>query len=222
MAEKYAAGWEAAYAQNDTEGLWSEEAIPCVGQVVAFLHSAGVQTVVDVGCGDGRNLEKLTEAGFRTVGIDLAPSALARAVKRLRGRALLFRGDAITLDILPDRSVDAITCLDVFGQVADSIQMLNSFRRVLVPGGIVALNAFTPDDSEYGQGVEVGHHRYEYLGTLFKFFDETEIKALFSGWRLHSFEKQSWLDPPHGDFRPYVHRHDNWVVIASPPEGEES
>jgi SAM-dependent methyltransferase len=216
LTEDYATGWEAAYAGHEAEGLWSEEAIPCLSQIITQLRARGTRTVVDVGCGDGRNLEILADAGFLAAGVDLSPSALARAVHRLHGRALLLLGDATMLELLPDRSLDAITCLDVFGQISDTARMLSSFARVLADDGLVAVNAFTPEDSEYGRGVPAGHHRFEYKGTLFRFFDEPEIRELFTGWRLHSFERQSWIDPPHGAFRPYEHRHDNWVVMASP------
>ena len=46
-------------------------------------HCAGAETVLELGCGDGRVIEELCAAGHRCVGVDLDPAMLDRAKARL-------------------------------------------------------------------------------------------------------------------------------------------
>jgi SAM-dependent methyltransferase len=210
-------GWELAYQQQQSDGpLWQEEPIPILAEVAKELTERGVTTVVDLGCGDGRNLAALVDAGLTGIGIDIAPTGLANARRVIQQRAFLLRADATDTG-LTEASVDAVTCFDVFGQIADPSDLIREARRILVPGGVFATNAFTPEDETYGQGELIGPHTFAYKDTLFRYYDEAGIRALFADWEIHELHRRSWDDPPHGDFRPYPHRHDNWIVYATRP-----
>ena len=79
-----------------------------------------MKTVIDVGCGDGRNLCALVRAGFICAGIDLSSTALARAHDRLTAQAqsaFLIQADASHLP-LASGTIDCMTAFDVFGQIA--------------------------------------------------------------------------------------------------------
>lgn len=215
VTEQFDGGWEEAYAQHEASSLWSDDAIPCVAAAIDELTRRQSRTVLDIGCGDGRNLQRLVAAGFVCTGLDVSPTGLRRAADRLAGSAFLVHGDATSLEMFPDSSIDAITCFDVAGQIPDTKAMISSFALALRPGGVAILNAFTPQDSEYGNGTPIGRHTFSYKSTLFRFFEEEDIRLLFDGWEISKLYRQSWVDPPHGEFRPYEHTHDNWIVIAS-------
>jgi SAM-dependent methyltransferase len=214
----YGKGWEEAYASHSASSLWSDEPVPCLNSAVAELSRQGIRTVLDLGCGDGRNLVHLADAGFAVVGIDLSATALSRAAVRLGGRAVLVRSDIGSLREIPDSSVQAITCFDVFGEIEDLPGMLENFARVLVPGGMLAFNAYTVADDLYHEGTAVAEDTVEYRGIMCRFFTADALRALLSGWHIRSWHQQSWDDPPHGDFRPHEHHHDNWVVMAELPD----
>lgn len=208
-------GWEKAY-QEQTEGpLWQEDPIPVIPQALEALRKQSVRTVVDLGCGDGRNLAALAGAGFNALGVDIAPTGLAHARRVVGARSFLLRADATSLPLVDD-SVDAVTCFDVFGQIKDPTDLIAEARRIVTPDGLFVTNAFTLDDETYGEGEEIAPHTFAYKDTLFRYYEEAEIKALFEDWHVHEIDRVSWDDPPHGDFRPYPHRHDNWVVYATP------
>lgn len=215
----YQDGWEQAYAKHAATSLWSDEPVPCLGDTIAELSRRDTRTVLDLGCGDGRNLVRLVDAGFAAAGVDISATALARAADRLAGRALLMRSDVGFLREIPDGSVQAITCFDVFGEIEDVARMLDNFARVLVPGGILSFNAYTPADDLYHEGTRITDDTVEYRGIMCRFFAEDALRELLAGWRIQSWQQQSWIDPPHGEFRPHEHRHDNWVVMAEPPDG---
>jgi SAM-dependent methyltransferase len=208
-------GWEHAYAQQHGGGpLWQENPIPILDNVIAELQGRRVQTVVDVGCGDGRNVAALIDAGLTCLGVDISPTGLARARRAVRQRGFLVRADATNMPLVTG-SVDAVTCFDVFGQVEDPGALIAEAGRVLAAGGLFVVNAFTYEDSEYGQGEQIGPHTFAYRDTLFRFYDEATLRALFNGWEVLGVDRVSWEDPPHGEFRPYWHTHDNWVLYAT-------
>jgi len=211
------AGWEAAYATH-TGTLWQDEPIAILPETLALIQQLKLRTVLDIGCGDGRNLLPLAAAGLGCVGLDLSGTALHRAYERLRESgqaAILLEGDASVLP-LPTGTIEAVTCFDVFGQLPDPARVVAEFHRVLVPGGLLALNAFTPGDSEFGVGQQISVRQFLYKNTLFRFFEEAELRDLLESFEFEilRFRKQSWIDPPHGDFRPYSHKHENWIVYA--------
>lgn len=212
-------GWESAYQQQSDGPLWQEDPIPVIPQAIKALQDRGSRTVVDLGCGDGRNLAALVDAGFTALGVDIAPTGLAHAKRVIRQRSFLLRADATDLPLI-DASVDAVTCFDVFGQIQDPTALIAEAGRLLAEGGIFVTNAFTPQDQTYGEGELIAPNTFAYKDTLFRYYTEEEIRALFAHWEIIALERISWDDPPHGDFRPYPHTHDNWIVFATPAAAE--
>ena len=94
-------GWEAAYAAHDESSLWQDDPSPVLSDVITTLAGRGTRTVVDIGCGDGRNLSALADAGFTCLGVDIAPRALARARRRLGARGFLLESDGGALRLTP-------------------------------------------------------------------------------------------------------------------------
>jgi SAM-dependent methyltransferase len=210
-------GWDAAYEENDDLQLWSEEPMPIVPDVVKLAHDRNLRLGVDLGCGDGRNLLALRKGGLELAGVDISARALQRADRLLRehgdGAILLF-ADACSLPF-PDATLDLVTALDVAGQVPDPRPLFEEARRVLRPGGLLVVNLFTPEDETCGEGEEVAPLTFRYRDTLFRYFEEAEIGDLFGeGWKL-DIGTATWMDPPHGSFRPAPHRHVNHVVKAT-------
>jgi ubiquinone/menaquinone biosynthesis C-methylase UbiE len=64
-------------------------------------------SVLDVGCGTGVHLEAFADAGARCVGLDLSPSMLDVARRRLGDRVELHLGDATSLSFA-DASFDLV------------------------------------------------------------------------------------------------------------------
>lgn len=111
-----------------------------------IIATAGLRgkRVVDAGCGDGFFSELLLEAGAAgVVALDTSPEFLDAAKKRLSS---LARGDVVEYVIgdvndLPcdDGSVDAILSAHSMQSYDDLAAVLAEFRRVLRPGGTLAV-----------------------------------------------------------------------------------
>ncbi|TLS44385.1 class I SAM-dependent methyltransferase [Streptomyces montanus] len=113
---------------------------------------------LDLGCGDGALARHLhNHLGYRTTGIDCAPSAIALATAT--GPAIADHPhcqvmDFVTDDLseLPDPAYAVITCRLVFRFITDKGAFLDRVRQLLVPGGtfwvVTELTARRADDDQ--------------------------------------------------------------------------
>ena len=112
-----------------------------------FVRSLGhAERVLDLGCGDGRLTAEL-DAGELTAA-DVSPVALERARRRLPdARIVELEPDAV----LPfdDGSFELVLCAETIEHVRDVQLLLSEIRRVLRPGGTLALT--TPATLPFGR-----------------------------------------------------------------------
>jgi ubiquinone/menaquinone biosynthesis C-methylase UbiE len=108
-----------------------------------FAHLAAGQRVLDLGCGDGAFSELISERfeNVELIAADVAEAALERARRRPR---LPDRVDLVLVPFdgdLPfaDNAFDVVWASEVIEHVADTGRWLSEVRRVLAPGGTLAL-----------------------------------------------------------------------------------
>lgn len=89
--------------------------------------------LLDAGCGDGWTLDQFKKAGYRSLaGIDLSEDKLGVA-RRLGGHEV--RRVFLPEIPFPDQSFDLIYCRHVFEHLLFPEKTLQSFFRILAPGG---------------------------------------------------------------------------------------
>jgi SAM-dependent methyltransferase len=120
------------------ENLMLQQWIPAMPDVRAHLERAC--EVADVGCGRGRAIIKLAQAFPRSryVGYDNFGPTVARATANAREAGVSDRVRFEERDVskgLP-AEFDVITTFDVVHDAVDPLQLLQSIRRALRPGGI--------------------------------------------------------------------------------------
>jgi SAM-dependent methyltransferase len=92
------------------------------------------ERVLDLGCGAGRFLCALTEAGVEAVGVEIAQAAVERARANAPGADVRLLEPDGSLP-LGHGEVDLVWCSEVLEHVADTAHLLLEARRVLRPGG---------------------------------------------------------------------------------------
>jgi ubiquinone/menaquinone biosynthesis C-methylase UbiE len=118
------------------------------GYLLPSLH-AGL-SLLDVGCGPGTITADLAArvAPGRVMGIDASAEVIARAATGRRdampGNVSFAVGDAYAVDAV-DGTFDVVHAHQVLQHLTDPVAALREWRRVLRPGGLLAVR-----DSDYG------------------------------------------------------------------------
>jgi len=112
-------------------------------QATKHLNLAAGSKVLDLGCGIGGAtfpLAKITGPGGLAVGVDISSAMIEEANGCCRGRAgIEFRiGEAGAIPY-PDKFFDAARCERVFLYLPDRLAAIHDMKRVVKPGGVVAL-----------------------------------------------------------------------------------
>ena len=101
-------------------------------------------TVLDAGCGKGRNLVYLLRSGYRVLGVDEDPTAIDTVQRLAREVAPhlssdCFRAEPIEAMTFPNEAADVVISSAVLHFARDETQfwdMLREMWRVLRPGGM--------------------------------------------------------------------------------------
>jgi len=105
-----------------------------------------VESVLDVGCGDGTLVRFLAEHVAReAIGIDIAGSTFSEERISEDGSSHLVEcveGDAHFMDSFTDNRFDAIVTVHTFHELSDPMAALREARRVLKPGGTILIADF--------------------------------------------------------------------------------
>jgi ubiquinone/menaquinone biosynthesis C-methylase UbiE len=150
--------------------------------------------ILDVGCGYGRTLKELSQAGFsHCVGIDFSAAMLARC-RSEAPEALLVRNDGDSLP-LKSESIDAILLFAFLTCIPNGERqkaLIDEARRVLRPRGLLYISdllintdernrkRYAAYEEKYGcygvfelpEGVVVRHHSQEWVAEIIRPFEQ--------------------------------------------------
>ncbi len=132
-------------------------------------------TILDAGCGTGKNSEYLESLGYTTAGIDFSEDAISFC--RLRGLDNVKFGSIADIPF-PDSTFDAVICMDVLGLLPDDLinQSIGEFRRVLKPGGTLIVHC---------AALEWLRSQHDEVSNLRRRFTRDQLALLFAGgWKV--------------------------------------
>lgn len=166
-----------------------------------FLN--GHKSVVDLGCGNGRNLLYLSkEYGLKGTGFDIAQSAIAQAKKAgvAEKLPLGFEVRSIVGELsFPDESQDIVLDMMVshFLNSEERKKLTEEVARILKPGGWFYLKTFLLDDDRHAKrlleehpGQEKGTYIHPEIRVAEHVSSQEEIVALLSPhFIIHKVQK---------------------------------
>lgn len=132
---------QAAHYDRFRERLLQGRAETVAALADALPASGG--TLVELGCGTGRNLAYLgarREQLWRAWGVDLSPSLLAQARQRAWPEVQWIEADATTWR--PPAPVDAVLCSYSLTMIPDWFAAVDNALAMLRPGGVFAVVDF--------------------------------------------------------------------------------
>jgi len=133
----FGAHYPVIYAHRD-----EDEAARCLAMLpgLAPFGVGGRTRILDLGCGDGRHLARLSEKGLEAVGMDLSMDLLRRAAGRAAGAGplRLVRGDMRRLPFRPGGFTAVMSLFTAFGYFSsrdENLQVVKEISRCLTVGG---------------------------------------------------------------------------------------
>ncbi|RLN01309.1 class I SAM-dependent methyltransferase [Haloarcula sp. Atlit-7R] len=124
-------------------------------EVESFVdESSSARTALDVGCGNGRHAELLTEIADRVVGLDASRALLQAATDRVGDSVTLLQGDATRLPLAAG-SVDLavyVATLHHLPSRSARRASLDELARVLAPGARALLSAWSTAHDRFDAG----------------------------------------------------------------------
>jgi SAM-dependent methyltransferase len=171
---------------------------------------AGIEPILELGCGGGRDSAVLSAAGHRVVGVDVSEKAIANARAAVPSCEFFCQDIRAPFPVARTNVVLASLSLHYFPW--DETQALvHRIRAALAPAGLLLCRLNATDDHHHGAS---GHPRLDenyYLvdGQPKRFFDQAAIEALFGAeWKVLHLE--------HRIVHRYEHPKALWELLAEP------
>jgi ubiquinone/menaquinone biosynthesis C-methylase UbiE len=118
--------------------------------VLSYLKPSVNETILEIGCGNGRDLVLIAKSCKNIAGIDYSPEMVAQAAKKILHysieNATVAYGNATDLKF-DDASFDKVLCSEVVEHIPDWEQAIKEISRVLKPGGKLVLS--TPNNRSF-------------------------------------------------------------------------
>lgn len=164
----------------------------------AALIDACDTPILDLGCGSGNDTLYLLRKGKQVYAVDQSENAIRNITKNFPEVA-----EAKVMNMLdgidyPDNTFDIVIAdlsLHYF-DASTTHRILSDIRRILRPGGhlLVRVNSIKDVNHGAGSGEEVEYHLYRTDNGMFKrFFDEADIREIFSDFQIIFLEEQKML-----------------------------
>jgi ubiquinone/menaquinone biosynthesis C-methylase UbiE len=221
--------WDNAYDASVLDGeanLWGDPPVPYAATAAALFAANHARVILDLPCGDGRNLAPLAEGAPIVIGGDTSPKAMAiaaRVARRdgIRDRVVFMTTDAFSTGLL-DESIDGIFCWDLLGHLTNAAEALREFYRVLSPGGTIVANVWTMNDCQVSDPNirEISPRKYiDHFDFYCEFYDRGDLDALLNSIGLAAtlVEVARWWEPPHATYRNYTHEHESLIFTITKP-----
>ncbi len=207
--------WDGRYAQGLVYGT---EPTSVARRLVEVFRAHGVRTILDAGCGSGRDALFYAREGFEVTGAEISENALrwARERAETEGLRLSLRRDDLAETGLPPGAFDASVAIHLIHLHPAPVRqtLVNQLWRLTRDGGLIAMANYSANEAGYAtwELALEPHTRRNPRGKLIHFFEEAELRALLPPDRfdLLTFEEVDLAEVPDGG--PVTHR--KWLVIA--------
>ncbi|MFQ3545324.1 methyltransferase domain-containing protein [Halobacillus rhizosphaerae] len=188
--------WEKFYEDRNQDVPFLQSTYPDENLVDYFKHSISPETVLELGCGPGRNAMYMARQGCEVEAVDLSENAINWARQRAKKENLSIRyrcGDVFKLNLLPD-SYDFIYDSGLLHHLPphQRIDYLEIIAESLKSNGYFGLVCFTPDGGADISDWEV-YRQFNMQGGIG--YQEDRLKEILEKkFTLSSFRKMKKME----------------------------
>ena len=170
-------------ADLDWGGLWTE---PFLGP----LRSAGVRTILELGCGTGNDAARLAGQGYLVTAIDLSGEAIGQARARFDSIVRFMVADITQRLPFPDEGFDAVMSNVALHMFPDGVTraVFAEVGRLVRAGGLFVFHVNALEDrplrARWQSARELEpDYVVEESGQTMHFFSEDYLRDLLAGWQ---------------------------------------
>lgn len=187
--------WDKTYAGNPT--FFGEGPSEFAHTAINLFKGAGVRSVLELGCGQGRDTLLFAGEGFHVTALDYSETGLLKLQGSAREIGVSDRVATRFFDVrkplpFPDGSFDAcyshmLLCMEL--STEELTFLLGEVRRVLKTGGLVLYSVRNTFDKHFGAGVHKSEEMYDIGGFVVHFFSEEKVRSLSSGYEVREIRR---------------------------------
>jgi len=166
---------------------WLERWLPLI------LERAGVNPVLEIGCGTGQDTLTLVQAGAKVVAFDRSAESVVVAKERAPEADITCRDIRHPFPSVGREFGAVIASLSLhYFSWSETETLLGRVHELLRRGGLFLCRLNSTNDHNYGASghPEIEPNYYAVDGQPKRFFDQTSIERLFvQGWRILSLQE---------------------------------
>ncbi len=180
-------GWEPVYKK---EGDLYKKVMPKIKKYAKIFKKNKYKTILDLGCGTGRNTIFLAQQGFLVYALDASKTGIAitkKKAQKLDLHNIKYKIADMRKTSYPNNYFNAVVCIFVLshGRLKDNKDAVKEIYRILKPKGMLVTEFMSVKDKTCGKGKKI--EKNTYLGgmeddghMMHHYFTKEEIKTILA------------------------------------------
>lgn len=187
--------WDKSFSQETA--FFGEEPSSFAQKSLALFRSGEVHSVLELGCGQGRDTFLFASHDLQVTALDYSDIAVATIREKAASFGLSSQISSLHHDVshslpFPDASFDAcyshmLLCMEL--SLSEITYILGEIHRVLRPGGLVTYSVRSNYDKHYRAGASQGDDIYKIGDFVVHFFTADKIRSLTRGYNLLGIDR---------------------------------
>ena len=187
--------WDTTFSHRSD--MFGEVPSDAAQKAAALFKQEGTTTLLELGCGQGRDTLFFARQGFHVTALDYAQVALDALMAKAQAAGVAPLITTLHHDIreplpFPDSTFEGcyshmVYCMALTTRELERLSQ--EVRRILRPGGLNIYTVRHTRDPDYGTGIHRGEDMYEVNGFIVHFFSHEKVAQLAKGYEISSVDE---------------------------------